>query len=223
MAITVVIVAGGKGARMQDDTPKQFLNIAGKPVIYYAIHTFLSIFPNAEIIVAIPKGAEKLNENWLGLFPDFRQQINITEGGETRFHSVKNGLKAMKQCGVVFIHDAARPFINEDLIKKLLAKTKESGNAIPAITVSDSMRKWNGTEFKIIDREQLRIIQTPQVFDAITLKSAYDQAYNPIFTDDASVMENFGMKIHLIDGSKNNIKITTPEDLVWAEFFLKNA
>jgi len=220
-SLTAVIVAGGKGLRMGTSLPKQFLPLKELPVISYAIKAFLDCFPAIQIVLVVPKAHIPLAESCLELFRDTEQPIIIAEGGETRFHSVRNGLKAILQPGIVFVHDGVRPFVDMDLIKRCYKQALEKGSAIPALPVSDSIRCWNGSKYIAIDRTALRSLQTPQVFQTNLLLSAYQQNYQEGFTDEATVVEAMGGAIHLIEGSKNNIKITTPEDLLWAEYFLK--
>jgi 2-C-methyl-D-erythritol 4-phosphate cytidylyltransferase len=217
--ITLILVAGGKGLRMGSAVPKQFLPLNGKPIIYYPIQTFLRKFPDGKIILVLPEDHFSYANI---LLQAFRHDIELTivGGGETRFHSVKNGLKEAEN-GIVFVHDGVRPFIDEQTLQSCYDTAKEHGSAIPVIAVTDSIRQWDGTIYKAIDRSLLKSMQTPQTFDALLLKKAFEQPYNEAFTDEATILEHLGIELHFVDGSKNNIKITTPEDLIIAEAMMQ--
>lgn len=213
----VVIVAGGSGARMQSQVPKQFMLLQGKPVLAYPLEKFYSFDNNMNIVVVL---AEEHIATWNKL----KQQYNITiphsiaMGGPTRFHSVKSGLQAIKTTeGIVGIHDGARPLISPQLIKECYMMAARYGNAIPAVPPAETVRMVEGGLNKQLDRTQLRLIQTPQCFKLDELKRAYEQPYNDVFTDDASVLEANGGRIHLIEGERANLKITTQPDLLFAE------
>lgn len=216
----LVIVAGGKGLRMGSAVPKQFLPLCGKPVLYYAIHAFRMTFPDIKVIMVLPKEHISYAQMVLQAFPE-RIDAEIVAGGVSRFHSVQNGLKQVHNDSVVFIHDGVRPLVSADLIRRCYEQALEKGSAIPAIAVKDSMRVVEGETSKAIDREQLRIIQTPQTFLSDLIVPAFNQKYNASFTDEATVAEAFGVKVHLIEGERNNIKVTTPEDMAVAEALMK--
>lgn len=215
-----VIVAGGSGMRMGTTVPKQFLPLQGKPVLWYTLTAFLDSFPDLEIILVLPEahiqtGQEILRATYA---PD---RIWMAVGGETRFHSVRNGLSHIHQHSIVFVHDGVRCLLTPQLIRRCYSMAQERGNAIPAITAVDSIRieTFDGNEF--IDRSKVRIIQTPQTFYSDIIKAAFEQEYEDTFTDEASVVERLGVKIQLIEGESTNIKITHPIDVLIAEKILE--
>lgn len=212
----VVIVAGGQGTRMGTAIPKQFLEIQGKPVLYHTIQAFADALPEAKIILVLPAQQISYAQMVLQHFPD-RLDITIVAGGTTRFHSVQNGLKAITEPGIVMVHDGVRPFVSGELIYRCLQQAIEKGSAIPAIPVSDSVRQTAGDQSSPVDRSALRMIQTPQTFRTEILLPAFEQAYQESFTDEATVCEAAGHPVFLTEGAKNNIKITTPEDITIAE------
>lgn len=216
---TLLLVAGGKGLRMGSAVPKQFLPLQGKPVLYYAAKAFLDTFPDIKIILVLPQEHISYGNILLQAF-DNRIDLTIVAGGETRFHSVQNGLKEVDDDHIVFIHDSVRPLINAELIQRCYDQAVSQGSAIPAIAVTDSIRQWNNTGFMAINRDQLRSIQTPQTFKASLIKTAFQQDYSDAFTDEATVLESMGTEAYLIEGLKANIKITTPEDIMIAEALL---
>jgi 2-C-methyl-D-erythritol 4-phosphate cytidylyltransferase len=216
ISTTLVLVAGGKGVRMGAAVPKQFLPLHGKPILYYAVKTFIDTFPDIKIVLVLPQEHVSYGNILLQAFEE-RIDLTIVTGGETRFHSVQNGLKEVGDEDIVFIHDAVRPFITSEMIKRCLDQALVAGNAIPAVAVTDSIRQWTNNEFVAIDRSQLRIIQTPQTFKASLIKKAFEQDYDELFTDEATVLESTGYQVHLVEGSKSNIKITSPEDMLTAE------
>jgi 2-C-methyl-D-erythritol 4-phosphate cytidylyltransferase len=216
-----VIVAGGKGVRMGGALPKQFMPLLGKPVLYYSVNAFISAFADIKLVLVLPKDQLSYAQMVLKEFPD-GIDIMIVSGGETRFHSVQNGLKAIEEDSIVFVHDGARPLVSSGLIRQCFDQALELGSAIPAVHVSESMRLIEDDDSRPVDREFMRIIQTPQVFRSDILLPAFGQEYIPSFTDEATVVEAFGIRIFLIEGEKSNIKITTPDDMVIAEALLAN-
>jgi 2-C-methyl-D-erythritol 4-phosphate cytidylyltransferase len=216
---TLILVAGGKGLRMGTALPKQFLPLNGKPVLYHATRCFLEVFPAIKIILVLPEEHISYGNILLQAF-DTRIDLTIVKGGETRFQSVKNGLKETEQGNIVFIHDAVRPVLTTDLILRCYEQAVATGSAIPCIPVTDSIRQWNGMDFEAIDREKLRSVQTPQTFRSDHIKEAFEQDYKEAFTDEATVMEHMGERVSLVEGAKRNIKITTQEDLVIASTLL---
>ncbi len=219
----VIIVAGGKGSRMQSNTPKQFIEINGEAVIVRTIKAFLNYNSLIKIIISVHKDFKVYLEELLLKHGLNKNNIQITLGGETRFQSVKNGLSLIEdQNAIVGIHDAARPFVSIQTIKTCFDTAKEKGNATPFVFVTDTIRKVDGQFNSSVDRSLFRIIQTPQCFLASKIKDAFAQEYNPIFTDDASVLEYNGEKINLVEGNIENIKITTPFDLSIAKTLLNN-
>lgn len=213
MKLYAVIVAGGSGKRMQAGIPKQYLELAGKPVLMHTIERFKSFDRGIEIITVLP-------ENQLLYWDELKKKysFNIThtfvKGGKARFFSVKNGLKFVESPALVAIHDGVRPFVSVDTIKRCFETAGKLGNAVPVISPSDTLRMISGEESKPINRMQVRQVQTPQVFNADLIKNAYCQEYTPDFTDDATVLEKTGIKINLVEGNRENIKITNPEDLL---------
>jgi 2-C-methyl-D-erythritol 4-phosphate cytidylyltransferase len=215
-----LIVAAGAGTRMQSEVPKQFLPLNGRPLFYYSVQTFLESFADIEIVLIFPKKYHYNESEMLQYFDD-RSRIKIIRGGDTRFESVKNGLAEVGE-GIVFIHDAVRPFINKELLTDLLRVASDKGNAIPFTEVVDSLRFVDKEQNCSIDRSMYKAIQTPQVFNAQLIQSAFEQAYDPLFTDDASVLEKQGEKINLVAGLHENIKITQAIDLKIAEIIMKD-
>jgi 2-C-methyl-D-erythritol 4-phosphate cytidylyltransferase len=213
----VIIVAGGTGSRMQSQIPKQFIEINGQPIIIKTINCFFNFDKNIQIIICVHKEYKNyLNE--LLIKHKLQHHITITLGGETRFNSVKNGLQLINNNkAVVGIHDAARPFVSVKTIQNCYTMASQKGNAIPAITINESIREVNANQNKAVNRSNYKIIQTPQCFKVELIKKAFEQAYNPIFTDDATVLESMGNSINLVEGNVENIKITTPQDLVMAK------
>lgn len=214
-----IIVAGGKGMRMGKDLPKQFLPIDGTPILMHTLQAFYDYDPSMTLIVVLPSDQQAY---WSKLCGDYHFTIPhvVVKGGETRFHSVKNGLSCIKGEGLVAVHDGVRPFVHCDTIDRCFAAAQESGAAVPVVEVVDSLRKVEDEESRSVSRREYRIVQTPQVFDISLLKEAYKQPYTVDFTDDASVVEAYGRKISLVEGNRENIKITSPFDLVIAEAFL---
>lgn len=215
-----LIVAGGKGMRMGSAIPKQFLPLNEKPLLYYTIQAFINAFSDINIILVLPQEQLSYAQMVLQSFPE-RIDATIIAGGETRFHSVQNGLKAIEGDAIVFVHDGVRPFVSPALITRCYEQAVEKGSAIPVTPVTDSIRQVQGDESKPIDREQLRSIQTPQTFRSDILLPAFEQVYNFSFTDEATVVETYGTPVYLIEGEKSNIKVTTPEDMLIAELILK--
>ena len=216
-----IIVAGGSGTRMNTPVPKQFLKLEGKPVLMHTINKFLETNLHIEIILVLP--AAQISY-WQQLCAEyhFTTKLTLAESGETRFHSVKNGLAFIKENGIVAIHDAVRPLVSIKTIATAYKAAEMYGNAVPAIPLNDSIRQIDSTLSIAVDRTKYCIIQTPQCFNTGIIKNAYRQDYKYTFTDDATVVECAGEKIHLIDGNSDNIKITTPQDLVVAEALLKS-
>ena len=215
-----VIVAGGKGSRMKSEVPKQFMLLRKKPVLYYSIKAFIDAFEDIKIILVLPeehigKGQEIID----GFFDNTR--FRICAGGRTRFHSVKNGLALIKdEESVIFVHDGVRCLVTQKLVERCYKAAVEAGTAIPALTCNDSVRILTDNGNKIIDRTKLRFIQTPQTFHSKILLPAYKIDYKESFTDEASVVEAFGIKINLIEGESNNFKITTLSDFNLAKILL---
>ena len=212
----VVIVAGGSGRRMGAALPKQFMMLGNMPILGRTINRMREALPAAQIVVVLP--AEHI-ELWRNIAARFDiAEHKIATGGAERFHSVKNGIEALgEEVKTIAIHDGVRPLVSKKLIIKLMLECEEHYAVIPTVAPTDSYRIVEGEGSRIIDRSQLRMIQTPQCFSAEALRKAYEQPFSASFTDDASVMEAAGHAITLIEGERENIKITTPSDITIAE------
>ena len=211
-----VIVAGGTGTRMGAAVPKQFMQLNGKPVLLHTIETFLRAYADLQIILALPASFEEQGRQLI-LQATSASRVQIVLGGTTRFHSVQNGLKQINEASVIFVHDGVRCLVTESLIRRCYEQTILKGNAIPAVAVNDSIRMVEGNKTKVVDRNKLRAVQTPQTFRSNILLAAFEQPYNEAFTDEATVAEAAGHEIFMIEGEKENIKITLPADLLIAE------
>ena len=211
-----IILAAGEGKRSGLDFPKQFFEINGKPIICYTIEKFLEI-KKIEIILVVNK-----NKNWEKILSNYKNlsNISIVKGGKRRYDSVKNGLKFIKDEGIVAIHDGARPLLSKSLIKNLFKNALKNNNAIPYINLKDTIRKVDQNKNKSLNRKNYVLIQTPQVFQSSEIKKAYKQKFNNKFTDDSNVFESLNKKINLIKGEEKNFKITTKKDLILAENYL---
>ena len=221
MSDYVIIVAGGKGLRMGSDIPKQFMNLGGKPILMRTIDCFRQYSHNIRIILVLPEAHQRY---WQELCAEYHFDTphEVVCGGETRFHSVSNGLAAIPDdtTGVVGVHDGVRPFVNPDMIKRLYDAAQEKGAAIPVTPVIETLRSV--VSGKNVMRSDYVLVQTPQVFDIQLLKHAYRQPYREQFTDDASVVEATGRAVTLVEGHRENIKVTTPFDMVIAEAIVNN-
>lgn len=217
-----LIVAGGSGTRMENSIPKQFMELNGRPVLMHTIEVFKQYDSQTEIILVLPQNQVKV---WDELCENFSFEVicRIAFGGDNRFRSVQNGLDLISSEGIVFIHDGVRPLVSIQTIHNCFEMAKIWGNALPVIPVSESVRFVEGTGNKAVDRNKYRLVQTPQTFKTGLIQRAYQQAGSELFTDDASVLENMGESIQLVEGNRENIKITFPEDLIIAETFLRNS
>lgn len=212
----VIIVAGGSGRRMGGALPKQFMMLDNEPILARSINRMHEALPAAEIVVVLPEEHVELWKNIAARFDVARHKIAL--GGKERFHSVKNGLEALSnEVCIVGIHDAVRPLASKKLVIKLFLEAENNTAVIPVVAPIDSYRIVEGDNSRIIDRSVLRMVQTPQVFQADALRKAYEQPFSTTFTDDASVMEAAGHKVTLVEGERENIKITTPSDMLIAE------
>lgn len=215
----VIIVAGGKGLRAGGEMPKQFQPVGGEPMLMHTIRAFYNYDYRLRVVVVLPEGAEPL---WVQLCDKhhFGLPHTVVAGGETRFHSVKNGLALIPEDETVGVHDAARPFVSHQLIGRCFEASFENQcGVVPVIDEVNSVRQLAGAGSTILDRRLLKLVQTPQVFPAGELKKAYETGFDPSFTDDASVAEKWGMKIQLVEGEETNIKITTPFDMAIAQYY----
>ena len=219
--VGVIIVAGGSGKRMGGTLPKQFALVGGKPILARTINAFRKALPTSRIVVVLPAEYIEFWKNFSARFEVAKH--SIVEGGAERFHSVKNGIEALSDAvDLIAIQDGVRPFASKELILRVVACAAEKGTAIPVVKAVDSYRRVEGEVSFIVDRTPLRIVQTPQIFSASILRTAYDTEFRQEFTDDASVVEYSGEKIALCEGEYDNFKITTPNDLLMAELKVKN-
>ncbi|MFT3910712.1 MAG: 2-C-methyl-D-erythritol 4-phosphate cytidylyltransferase [Ferruginibacter sp.] len=214
-----IIVAGGSGSRMNSSLPKQFLLLKGKPVLYYTISAFLNAYDDCKIILVLPEDHVAAGQEIIDAFFDY-SRIQIAIGGRTRFHSVQNGLQLVDEDSVVFVHDAVRCLLTKELIHRCYDAVIEFGSAVPVIASKDSLRIVTEDGNEPIDRDLVKLVQTPQAFYSKILLPAFNIDYKDKFTDEATVVEAFGLKIYLVEGEDNNIKITRPVDLVIAEKLL---
>lgn len=214
-----VIVAGGAGTRMGTGLPKQFLKVKGKPLLYYALDAFLKAYSDLKIVLVLPEDYTGMGREIIDAYFD-ENRVTIAVGGATRFESVKNGLKSVDEESIVFVHDAVRCLVSVDLIHRCYNMAAETGSAIPVVKCSDSVRLITEDGSEPFDKNRLMLVQTPQVFHSKILLPAFQIDYKDWFTDEATVVEAFGIKVSLVEGDKNNIKVTHPADLIIAERLL---
>lgn len=214
-----IIVAGGKGTRIKSALPKQFLELNGLPILMHTINAFQRYSKNITVILVLP---EDDFETWQSLCTKhhFTAKLILQKGGDTRFQSVKNGLEKIDGDGLVAIHDGVRPLVSEDIIGASYRLAAVHKTAVAAVRLKESIRMTDQDNTKAVDRSKFRLIQTPQTFDVALIKKAYQIKDDPSLTDDASVVERTGQVISLFEGSYENIKITTPEDLIVAKALL---
>lgn len=219
----IIIVAGGKGLRMGGDLPKQFMPLHGKPVLMHTIERFRAYSDELKIILVLP---HEQQDYWRQICQkhNFTVEHTVVDGGQTRFHSSQNGVAAVPDdaTGVIGIHDGVRPFVSEETIARCFKAARQFGAALPVLPVTDTLRRVTDDGGYNVQRNDYRTVQTPQTFDAQLLKQAFKQPYSDNFTDDASVVEALGHKVTMVDGNRENIKLTTPFDLVVAEALIKN-
>lgn len=213
----IIIVAGGKGLRMGGDIPKQFLPVGGKPVLMRTLEAFHAYDASMQLILVLPVSQQAY---WKQLCAEYQFDLahEIADGGETRFHSVKNGLALVKEDGLVGVHDGVRPFVSQEVIARCYEEAVSLKAVIPVIGVVETVRHLTGEGSETVPRDQYKLVQTPQVFEVALLRRAYEQVYTEQFTDDASVVEALGEKVYLVEGNRENIKLTTPFDLKLAEW-----
>lgn len=219
----VVIVAGGKGTRMKTAVPKQFLKLAGKPVLMHTMDAFYRTYgDDITFIIVLP---DACRQKWEQLCKAYHYHLphTIVSGGKERFFSVKNALAAVDAEGVVAVHDGVRPAVSSEVIRRCFETAEIKGNAVPAVAMAESMRRKIAGKTMAVRREEYLLIQTPQTFRTEILHSAYDTEYHERFTDDASVVEHSGEVIHLVEGNKENIKVTSPDDLLFIEWLLSRS
>lgn len=213
MKRTVLIVAGGKGLRMGSQLPKQFIPIGGKPVLMHTLEAFHRFDSEMNLILVLPITQQVY---WKELCTEhcFTVKHTVADGGETRFHSVKNGLALVSPGeGLVGVHDGVRPFVSQEVIARCYEAAAVRKAVVPVIDVVETVRHLTEAGSETVSRDEYKLVQTPQVFDADLLRQAYNQEFTPVFTDDASVVEAIGVPVCLVEGNRENIKITTPFDL----------
>lgn len=220
-----IIVAGGKGLRMGNDIPKQFLPVGGKPVLMRTLEAFFESVPEINLVLVLPASQQ---EYWQGLCRSYHFDIpcRIADGGATRFHSVANGLALVPggEDTLIAVHDGVRPFVGAEVIRRCYEAAEQWGAVVPVIDVYETLRHLEADKegSRTVNRADYRLVQTPQTFKGNLLKQAYACDYKPEFTDDASVVEAAGHEVRLVDGNRENIKITTPFDLSVAEALLSD-
>ena len=219
----IIIVAGGKGLRMGGEIPKQFRLIAGRPVLMRTVEAFLAAYSDIHVVLVLPHDQQAY---WAALCQDyaFRAPMTIADGGATRFHSVQNGLALIPdedEC-IVGVHDGVRPFVSPEVIRRCYENARTQGATVPVVPVVETVRQLlpDGSS-RSVDRDEYRLVQTPQTFPLSMLRRAYAQPYVSAFTDDASVVQSLGLPVYLVEGNRQNIKLTTPEDLMLAEAICK--
>ena len=219
----LIVVAGGKGLRMGGDVPKQFQLLGGLPILMHTLNRMGKAAPQATLILVLP---EQQQSYWKELCNQYHFNVPhlLANGGETRFHSVQNGLALVPEDaeGVVGVHDGVRPFVSAEVVQRCMLKAGELGAVIPVIPVVDTVRQLTGTDSHTVNREEYKLVQTPQTFRISILKKAYQQPYHSGFTDDASVVEAMGLPVSLVEGNRENIKITTPFDKSVGEMLVQN-
>ena len=214
-----IIVAGGSGSRMGSSIPKQFLELNSKPILMHTLEKMQQSLPHSDIILALPSSEF---ETWEKLCQQHQFNVNheLVAGGASRFESVKNALQKVKQKSVVAIHDGVRPLVKTSVVSQCMQMAEEKNAAIPVLVIEKSLRRKTVNGSVVVNRDDYLIVQTPQCFTSEVIAKAYQQDYTTVFTDDASVVEAMGIEIQLVAGNKENIKITTPEDLKFAEMKL---
>ena len=211
-----IIVAGGTGSRMGAHLPKQFLLLKERPVLYYSLKGFLDAYDDLKIILVLPAAFTDLGEEIIDAYFD-KERIKIAIGGGTRFQSVKNGLKLVEEESIIFVHDAVRCLASRALIRRCYELAMETGTAVPVIPSADSVRILNDEGNAMVERNKVMLVQTPQTFHSKILLPAFDIDYKDKFTDEATVVEAYGLRVSLAEGEETNIKITRPIDLFIAE------
>ena len=215
----VIIVAGGTGSRMNNSVPKQFLLLKGRPLLYYPVKLFLDTLEDCNVILVLPEEYIAAGQEIIDAYFDYNR-VQITTGGRTRFHSVQNGLKLVSEESIVFVHDAVRCLLTAALIRRCYDAAIQNGSAVPVVSSKDSVRLVTDDVNEPIARELVKMVQTPQVFHSKILLPAFNIDYKDKFTDEATVIEAFGLKVFLVEGEDDNVKITRPSDLLMAEKIL---
>jgi 2-C-methyl-D-erythritol 4-phosphate cytidylyltransferase len=215
-----IIVAGGSGSRMNSPIPKQFMLLKDRPVLYYTLDVFLKSYADMNVILVLPEEFVATGQEIIDAYFDYNR-IKICVGGRTRFHSVQNGLGMVTEEAIVLVHDAVRCMLDVSLIHRCYEAAYEFGAVVPAIASKDSVRIITEEGNESVERRNVRLVQTPQAFLSTILIPAYNIDYKDRFTDEATVVEAFGMKVKLIEGDEKNIKITRPEDLELARLMME--
>ncbi len=216
-----IIVAGGIGLRMGHELPKQFILINGKPILYYTLKVFLESFDDLQVILVLPEEHIAAGQEIIDAYFGY-ERIQFCAGGLTRFHSVQKGLSLVNEEAIIFVHDAVRCLLTSALIHRCYEAAHETGSAIPVISCTDSVRLLRDDYNEFFPRQDVKLVQTPQVFHSKILQPAYNIDHKEKYTDEASVVDAFGMKLTLVDGEDENIKITKKIDLVLAEYILNS-
>lgn len=216
----VIIVAGGKGIRMSADLPKQFLKLGDKPILMHTILRFAEYDPTMKIIVVLPQDQQDFWKELCRQY-DFMVPHKIANGGDTRFQSVKNGLAFIRETGLVGIHDGVRPFVTSEVIDRCYKTAEATGAVIPVIDILETVREVLPEGSRSVNRNSYKVVQTPQVFQNDLLLRAYNQLYREEYTDDATVVESCDIKVTLVEGNRENIKITTPLDMMLGEVIIQ--
>jgi 2-C-methyl-D-erythritol 4-phosphate cytidylyltransferase len=214
-----VIVAGGLGKRMGNHIPKQFMLLRERPLLYYSLKTFLEAYADLELIMVLPVDYTSMGQEIIDAWFD-KERIRITAGGETRFQSVKNGLSLIQEESIIFVHDGVRCLLTAALIHRCYETALATGSAIPVIPTKDSVRLLTEDGNEAVDRNKVMLVQTPQTFHSKILLPAFNIDYKDKFTDEASVVEAYGLKVSLVEGEETNVKITNRTDLLLAEKLL---
>lgn len=214
-------MAGGSGTRMGASLPKQFMLLRDKPLLYYTLKAFLEAYDDLQLILVLPVDYTDMGQEIIDAFFD-KERIRITAGGDTRFQSVKNGISVVEEESIIFVHDGVRCLVSKELIHRCYQQTLETGTAVPVVPSKDSIRLITDDGNEAYDRNKVMLVQTPQTFHSKILIPAFQIGYKDKFTDEATVVEAFGMKVSLVEGEENNIKITRPVDLLIAERILND-
>ena len=216
-----IVVAGGSGTRMGASLPKQFMLLRDKPLLYYTLKAFLEAYDDLQLILVLPVDYTDMGQEIIDAFFD-KERIKITAGGGTRFQSVKNGISVVEEESIIFVHDGVRCLVSKELIHRCYQQALETGTAVPVVPSKDSIRLITDDGNEAYDRNKVMLVQTPQTFHSKILIPAFQIDYKDKFTDEATVVEAFGMKVSLVEGEENNIKITRPVDLLIAESILND-
>lgn len=216
-----IIVAAGSGTRMGSTLPKQFMTLAGKPLLYYTLQTFLKSYSDMQVILVLPEEYTDMGREIVDAWFE-KERVQFAIGGDTRFQSVKNGLALVEDEAIIFIHDGVRCLVTEELIHRCYRQALDLGTAIPSITSRDSVRRLMEDGNEAIPRDEIQLIQTPQTFHSKILIPAFAIDFKERFTDEASVVEAYGLRVSLVTGETTNIKITEPSDMLMAEAIMQS-